>query len=90
MVLRSDHVRNGSAVRGPMNRAEGKAFFKMREADGTTLATKTELVFAPVFFAIATLNFAVGTERSGLGLAPARGTTANLTAELPASISSIG
>ena len=53
-----------------MNRAEGKAFFKMREADGTTLATKTELVFAPVFFAIATLNFAVGTERSGLGLAP--------------------
>ena len=73
-----------------MNCAEGKAFFKIRDAPGTTLATKTELVFAPVFFAIAALNFAVGTERSGFGLAPPRGTTANLTAELPASISSIG
>ena len=73
-----------------MNCAEGKAFLKMREADGTTLATKTELVFALVFFAIAALNFPVGTERSGLGLAPARDTTANFTAELPASISSIG
>jgi hypothetical protein len=73
-----------------MNCAEGKAFLKMREADGTTLATKTGLVFAPVLLAIATLNFPVGTERSGLGFAPARGTTANFTAELPASISSIG
>ena len=77
-------------MRGPMNCAEGKAFFKMREADGTTLATKTELVFAPALFALATLNFAVDTERSGFGLAPLRGTTANLTAELPASINSIG
>jgi hypothetical protein len=73
-----------------MNRAEGKAFFKMRDADGTTLATKTDFVFVPVLFAIATLNFAVGTEHSIFGHAPARGTTANLTAELPASINSIG
>ena len=73
-----------------MNFAEGKAFFKMPDAEGTTLATKTELVFEPVLFAIATVNFAVGTERSGLGFAPARGTMANFTAELPASISSIG
>ncbi len=90
MVFRSDHVIKGSVVRGPMNCAEGKAFFKMREAGGTTLATKTELVSASVLFAIATLNFAVGTERSSLGVAPARDTTANFTAELPASISSIG
>ena len=77
-------------MRGPMNCAEGKAFFKMRDADGTTLATKTEMVFAPAFFAFATPNFVVGTERRSFGHAPARGTTANLTAELPASINSIG
>jgi hypothetical protein len=81
---------NGSPVRGPMNRAEGKTFFKMRDADGTTLATKTKLVFAPAFFAFATPNFVVGMEHSIFGHAPARGTTANLTAELPASINSIG
>ena len=77
-------------MRGPINCAEGKAFFKMRDADGTTLATKTELVFAPALFAFATPNFVVGTGRSGFGLAPLRGTTANLTAELPASINNIG
>ena len=73
-----------------MNRAEGKAFFKMRDADGTTLATKTELFFASALFAFVTLNFVVGTERSIFGHALARATTANLTAELPASINSIG
>ena len=77
-------------MRGPMNCAEGKAFFKMRVADGTTLATKIELVFVPALFAFATPNFVVGTGRSIFGHAPARGTTANLTAELPASINSIG
>ena len=73
-----------------MNCAEGKAFFKMRDAVGTTLATKTELVFAPALFAFATPNFVVGTERSIFGHAPARGTTANFTDVFPASINSIG
>jgi hypothetical protein len=48
------------------------------------------LVFAPALFAFATPNFVVGMERSIFGHAPARGTTANLTAELPASINNIG
>lgn len=77
-------------MRGPMNCAEGKAFFKMRVADGTTLVTKTELAFAPALFAFATPNFVVGMERSIFGHAPARATTANLTAELPASMTRIG
>jgi len=77
-------------VRGPMNCAEGKAFFKMRVADGTTLATKIELVFVPALFGFATPNFVVGTGRSIFGHAPARGTTANFTDVFPASMTSIG